>query len=381
MSEPKTILHLCEHFGGAEASLHGVARSFQWWIPLFDKEKYRILLCSRKGKDKAYDEMLASGLEPMTLGYHKFDFRNYFALLALLRKEKVDLIHAHGFGASMWGRMAGFQLKIPVIVHGRCNYGTVPFFQRPVERILGPHTKCALAVSESTRDFTIRKRFIPAERVQVLYNGIVLDHIVPLSKEKIAYLREKEFEVSPGRVVLGVVGRLESHKGHLDVFNALDLLKDLPVELWVIGDGAYAAQLQQAISEKQLSDRVRMLGFRRDILSCIQCLDIQIFPSHKEGTPNTLYEALAVGNPIVASTADGQGEILEDGKTAELFEPGDCKKMAESIRKLVTNPELRRMRSEVARMRGIDFDGRKMIRKMENIYDSVLAESIPVKAP
>ena len=373
MIEKKTILHLCEHFGGAEASLHGVARSFQWWIPLFDETKFRVLLCSRKGVDKAYREMRASGLHPLTLGYHKFDFRNLFALIRLLRREKVDLIHAHGMGASMWARLAEFYLKTPVIVHGRCNYGTVPVFQRPVERMLGPRTKYALAVSESTRQFTIRKRYIPAENVQVLYNGIVLDHIVHLSSGEIAQMREDEFNVPTDRMVLGVVGRLESHKGHLDVLQAMRSLKDLPVELWIIGDGAYAAPIEKAIRENQLTGKVRMLGFRRDIIRCIQCLDIQIFPSHQEGTPNTLYEAMAVGNPIVATTADGQGEILVDGKTATLYAPGDTEKLGRGIRELVKNPELRKERGLAARQRSLDFDGKKMIRAMEELYDRILS--------
>ena len=172
-----TVLQLCEHFGGKEASLHGVARGFQWWIPAFNKEEFRVLLCSRKGRDKASEQMAMSGLSIMYLGYGKMDPRNLFKLLRIIRDEKVDLIHAHGYGACTWGRLAGLIRKIPVIVHERCNTHTVPLYQRPVEWMLGKSTKLALAVSESSREFCINGRFLKPDAVKVLYHGIMMDDV------------------------------------------------------------------------------------------------------------------------------------------------------------------------------------------------------------
>ncbi|MEI8351718.1 MAG: glycosyltransferase, partial [bacterium] len=134
MSNPATILHLCEHFGDKQVSFHGVSRLFELWIPAFDKARFRVLLCSRKGPGELADQRLkAAGINPLYLGYGRMDPRNLFKLMALVRREKVDLIHAHGYGACTWGRIAGLLLRKPVIVHEHCNYGTVPAFQRPVE--------------------------------------------------------------------------------------------------------------------------------------------------------------------------------------------------------------------------------------------------------
>ena len=370
MSRPYTILHFCEHFGGAEASLHGVARAFQWWVPLYDAQKFRVLLCSRKGPDKAHEEMVASGVTPLTLGYGKHDPRNFISLMRLMRREKVDLVHAHGFGACMWARLAGHLTGTPVIVHGRCNYGTVPRIQRPVERLLGPFTRYALAVSESTRQFTIEKRHIPADRVSVLYNGILLERVPVATPAWIA--AERERLGAGGDVIIGVLGRLESYKGHLDAFAAMQQLGELPVQLWVIGDGSEMAALQAWVTREGMSDRIRLLGYRRDAIELIQCLDIQLFPSHQEGTPNTLFEALAVGNAIVASTCDGQGEILEDGVTAGLFAPGDVDGMVEKLRALVADADLRRERAAAAKQKSLDFDGHKTVQRMEALYLQIL---------
>lgn len=370
-----TVLQLCEHFGGREATLHGVARAFQWWLPHFNAQRYRVLLCSRKGWDKAAEQMRAAGTEPMTLGYGKTDPRNLLKLLSLLRREKVDIIHAHGYGACTWGRVAGHLLRIPVIVHERCNYRTVPLTQRPVEWLLAWGTRYAFAVSESTRQFCIHKRYLRPDVVKTLYNGILLNDIPAAPAEWKAALRQEQ-GAGPGDRVLGVVGRIESHKGHLDALRALQSLRKTHpnVQLWIVGDGEYEPEVRRFAAEQGLESQVRFLGFRRDVKQVIQCFDLQLFPSHQEGTPNTLYEAMLVGNAPVASTADGQGEILEDGKTALMFEPGDHVKMAAHVARLLDEPELadRLRRNVKTRIR--DFDGFTCIRTMEQTYDRIIAE-------
>ena len=372
MDDRITVLQVCEHFGGKEASLHGVARAFQWWIPSFDKNQFRVILCSRKGRDKAAEQMEEVGVSPIYLGYGKMDPRNLLSLLKLIREEDVDIIHAHGYGACTWGRLAGRMKGIPVIVHERCNTHVVPWYQRPVEWILSGATTHCLAVSESSRQFCIKKRFMKPEIVQVLYHGILMDDIEKRDEQWVHDLRAERC-VPDDHKIIGIVGRLESHKGHIDAFKALHLvLKDCEkVKMWILGDGAYADILKHWVSENGLSGHVDFLGFRRDARDVIQCFDVQLFPSHMEGTPNTLYEAMAVGNPAVASTADGQGEILEDGKTALLFDPGDHDAMAKKLVRVLSDDELRRSLADASAKLAGEFDGRKAIEKMQDLYRSL----------
>lgn len=368
-----TILHLCEHFGGREATLHGVARAFQWWLPNYDASRFRVLLCSRKGWDKAAEQMKAAGTTPFTLGYGKMDPRNLVALARLIRRERVDLIHAHGYGACTWGRIAGLLFRKPVIVHERCNYHTVPLYQRPVEWLLAPFTAHAFAVSESTRQFCIHKRYLKPERVETLYNGILLTDLPEATPDWKAQLREM-FGTAGDAPLLGIVGRIESHKGHVDALRALKvLLQTHPrARLWIVGDGAYEPEVRRFVAEQGLGDAVTFLGFRRDVRQVIQCFDAQIFPSHQEGTPNTLYEAMLAGVPPAASTADGQGEILEHEKTALLFEPGDHATLAKHLARLLDDPALRQRLGAAVRARIADFDGRRCIQKMEQTYTRLL---------
>ncbi|MBL7077175.1 MAG: glycosyltransferase [Kiritimatiellae bacterium] len=370
-----TVLQLCEHFGGREASLHGVARGFQWWIPAFDPARFRVLLCSRKGRDRAAEQMEEGGLEPLYLNAGKFSPLNLVRLVRMLRDEKVDIIHAHGYGACTWGRLAGLLLKIPVIVHERCNTLKVPLYQRPVEWFLGKFTRNAFAVSESSRQFCIHGRYMAPEAVKVLYNGILMEDVPTADEAWIRSEREKQGADGDVRVV-GIVGRLESHKGHIDAFKALQqLLPSVPnIQMWVVGDGAYADTLTQWVADHELGEQVKLLGFRRDARQVIQCFDVQLFPSHMEGTPNTLYEALAVGNAVVASTADGQGEILTDGKTALMFEPGDVPRVGEQLQRVLSDSVLRDELKRASRELSADFDGRKTIETMQNTYDTIVKE-------
>ncbi len=370
-----TVLHFCEHFGGKEASLHGVARAFQWWIPNFDSSRFRILLCSRKGFDKAAEQMKEAGVTPITLGYAKMDPRNLTGLKRLVREKKVDIIHAHGFGACAWARIVGHLTDTPVIVHGRANYGRVPAVMRAFERFLGPKTRYALAVSGSTRHFMIHKRHIPESAVDVLYNGILLDYIKPLSSHKREKLRHG-FGANETSTVFGVVGRVVSHKGHLDAFRAMEMVHESHpnTHLWVVGDGDFLPQLEAWIRDHDAADYIHLLGFRTDIINLIQCFDAQLFPSHMEGTPNTLFEALAVGNLPIACPTDGQGEILEEGESALMFPAGDSDAMAACMRQALEEPETCSRLRKAARARGLQLDGRNCIANMESLYERIMQE-------
>jgi len=322
--------------------------------------------------------MEAGGLNPLYLGYAKADPRNLPALMRIVKDERVDIIHAHGFGACAWGRVAGMLLNKPVIIHGRCNYHTVPFIMRPIERVLGPGTKHAFAVSESTRRYTIEKRHVPEHVVKVLYNGILLDRI-PLVDPKWVKSFRAENGVPDGGKVVGVVGRIVSHKGHLDTFKAVRALaEDMPgIRLWVLGDGDYMPVLKKWLKDNAFENHVRLFGFRNDVMEIIQCLDAQVFPSHFEGTPNTLFEALAVGNCIVAAPTDGQGEILEDGNTALMYALGDSDDMAAKFKRVLTEDALAARLRENARKRSKDFDGMKCIEAMQQTYEAIMRGKKP----
>ena len=217
------------------------------------------------------------------------------------------------------------------------------------------------------------KRHIPAAIVETLYSGIPLDQIKKAEPEWIQSFRAEQGR-KPADKILGVVGRLESHKGHLDAFKALQrmLKKRNDVYLWVLGNGRYEDVLRDWVKENGMSDRITFLGYRNDVVKVIQCFDVQLFPSHQEGTPSTLFEGMAVGNACVASTADGQGEILTHEKDALLFAPGDVEAMARLTLRLLDDPGLMKRLRHQALIRIQDFDMRRCLDKIERKYEEVV---------
>lgn len=369
------VLQLCEHFGNNESSFHGVARSFELWLPHLNEPPFKTLLCSRARPNQAALERYRKiGIEPLFLSYHKFDPRNLWRLIHILRAENIDILHLHGYGACTWGRIAGHLLGIPAIVHERCNYRTVPWFQRPVEWLLGPFTRYAFAVSESTRVFTVRKRHIPDERVKLLYSGILLNHVPEISVEDRRKVRSDR-GIGDDDFLFGVISRLEPHKGHRDVLRAMVEVKKIrpAARLWILGDGFDQANLEAEARAMGLSGTVEFLGYQANVWPFVKALDVQVFPSHREGTPNSLYEAMAAGQAIVASTADGQGEILTHEVDALMYEPGDVHALVNLMIRMHDEGGTRQKLREAVATRVKDFDMMKTIETIMRTYLDIMA--------
>jgi glycosyltransferase involved in cell wall biosynthesis len=188
-----------------------------------------------------------------------------------------------------------------------------------------------------------------------------------------------EWGCGPDDKVLGIVGRLESFKGHREAFLALrEVRKTLPnVFIWVLGDGVFEQDLHTWVKEEGMTHWVKFLGFRRDVREVIQCFDLQVFPGYREGTPNTLYEALAVGNAVMASRVDGQAELLVDEKTALMFEAGDVAKLAQQILRVLQSPDLMAALRAASKARSVDFDGMRCIETIQKLYERIMAENPP----
>jgi glycosyltransferase involved in cell wall biosynthesis len=105
-----------------------------------------------------------------------------------------------------------------------------------------------------------------------------------------------------------------------------------------------------------------------------------LFPSHREGTPNTLFEALHTGRCIVASRADGQGEILRNQMTALLYEPGDVDGLANALRQVLKSADLRELLSSGAERMAKEYDGSACLRRMREVYRELTGPDDPPDA-
>ena len=376
------VVHICDHLGWEGSRMHGVKRLFAWMIPRFDQSRFNVSLISLRKKDLSADTLEEYGIDVTYLARHKFDPGTYQALLKVLRHKQADILHMHGYGATTFGRLCAWRMGIPSILHEHANHGDTPWFQKVADRLLAPHTDIAIAVSESTGEFTRRARLMPEERTKVVYLGAPLDEFArPRSQEEIDAARAS-LGIEAGTIAIGTVTRLMPAKGNTYLVDAAPhVLKAHPrARFFIIGEGELRAELEAQANALQLGDRLVFTGFTRDVAAALSALDVLVFPSLAEGTPLTMFEALAMGKPIVATDADGLVDVLTDRKDALVVPKANAAALASAINTVLDSPDLAARLAAEARQTGARYDIGAFVRKMERLYE-LLHESARVSGP
>jgi glycosyltransferase involved in cell wall biosynthesis len=350
--------------------MHGVKRLFAWMIPRFDKSRFNVSLISLRKKDLSEDTLEQFGIDVTYLARHKFDPATYTALLKVLEKKQADILHMHGYGATTFGRLCAWRMGIPSILHEHANLGDTPWFQKLADRLLAPHTDIAIAVSESTAEFTTRARLMPAEKTKVVYLGAPLDEFArPRSADEVARARAS-LGIVPGTIAVGTVTRLMPSKGNEYLVAAVPALvaRHPKVRVFIAGEGELQSALLAQAQALGLGDRLVFLGFQRDVAAILSAYDIVVFPALWEGTPLTVFEALAMGRPIVASDADGLLDVLTDRHDAMVVPKRDADALSAAVASLIEQPQRAAQLAASARQTGTGYDIQAFVNKMERLY-------------
>ncbi len=293
----------------------------------------------------------------------KLGFGVIWQIRKYLRAERPDIVHTHLFGGDTWGRVAAILARVPVIVSTEHNTNLDEgWTKRKVKKFLSFFTKKIVAVSEAVRKYSVSRDRIKAKKMTVIQNGIDVGKFIALPK--------KEFGDPP---VVGVVGRLEEQKGHKYLFEALNLIKTIPWILWVVGDGSLKGSLERLAKDLNLRERIIFLGARRNVPEILSKIDIAVMPSLWEGLGIAILEAAAAGKPIVASRVGGIPEIIEDGKTGILVEPGNVKNLADGLeRVLLGKIDAQEMGVRAREMVEEKFSAEKMVEEYQKLYEGLV---------
>jgi glycosyltransferase involved in cell wall biosynthesis len=359
--------------------MHGVKRLFSWMIPRFDAARYNVSLVSLRRKDLSEETLESFGVDITYLHKSKFDPATLTALLKVIDRKQIDILHLHGYGATTFGRLAGAMRRLPTILHEHANLTDTPWFQKIADASLEPVTDIALAVSQSTADFVIRARRIPANKVKVVYLGVPLEEFSrERSSDEIRHARE-ELGIAPADFALGTVTRLHDSKGNSFLVDAARLvLNDRPnAKFFIVGEGPLRQPLEEQARALGLGDRFVFAGFVRDIPRAVAAFDVSVFPSLWEGTPLTVFEALAMGKPIVATDADGLLDVLMHDHDALIVPRRDAAALAGAIVRLIDDPATRARLGATAHLTGKQYDIAAFVRKMEQLYDLLHRVSRP----
>lgn len=209
-------------------------------------------------------------------------------------------------------------------------------------RWLLDHTPSVVVVLSSRMKDYLAEHNLRLSNVQLIPNGVDITRFKPDKAGPLLAERDQ---------VVVCVSRLSHEKGIDVLLQAWHLVhKQLPqAKLIIVGKGSLQAQLERMAQALEMSDSVAFAGFQRDIPAQLHRGGLAVLPSHWEGMPNALLEAMACGLPCVATRVSGSEDIIEHGVNGLLVEPGDYEGMAKAILTLLRDPLLAKAYGRAAR--------------------------------
>ncbi|MAL99567.1 MAG: glycosyl transferase [Alteromonadaceae bacterium] len=183
-------------------------------------------------------------------------------------------------------------------------------------------------------------------------------------------LPRTSFATPPGVPVILSAGRLHRDKAFDTLLQALVLCTD--AVLWLAGDGPEKPMLQQLCRDLGLESRVRFLGWRQDVTSLMRSVDLFVCSSRHEGLGSIILESWAHGCPIVATAAQGPGELIDSGTTGLLVPVDKPDALATAIRELLQNPAERQQLADNARAHYYrQFSKSIILERYEELFETV----------
>lgn len=294
--------------------------------------------------------------------------RAFQALLRVFREERFDLVHAHMPISGVLARAAARAAGVPRIAytcHGFLFNQPGPLWRRGMslglEWAAGRITDTYLTVSEEEAE-DARRLHIHARAAAVL-NG--RDPAVFRPDPAARAALRAEFGTGPEDCVVVAVSRLVRHKGYPELLRAMESVPG--AVLWVVGErleSDHGEDLEPhfARAEAVLGGRFRRLGYRHDVARVLAAADVFALPSHFEGLPMSVIEAMLTGLPVVATDVRGPREQVVGGETGFLVPPATVQPLAAALAKLAEDPALRARMGAAGRARALErFDEAKVV--------------------
>lgn len=309
--------------------------------------------------------------------------RTILALVRLLRRERVRALHVHTPVAAALGRLAARLAGTPLVfytAHGFFFHEGMPGPEYrahvALERLLGRWTDHLLTQSSEDRVTAVREGIVPAERCSYLGNGVDLSRFGPVGRARRDAVR-KELGLGEDEVVVAFTGRLVREKGLLELMAAFQQLHlERPrVRLLLIGgtlssDRDGQDDVLPALQQPALRHACIATGLTERVADFLAAADLFVLPSHREGMPRSILEAMAAGLAVVATDIRGCREEVVDGETGFLVPVGDAVRLGRALARLVDDPALRNRMGARGRERAQRlFDERLVFARLLELYD------------
>lgn len=315
--------------------------------------------------------------------YPLFEHPPYSLALAVAihdtaRSRELDLIHAHyaiPHATSAWiaREMLAGERDLPVVttLHGTdiTLVGGHPSFHA-ITRFSILRSDRVTAVSSFLKEETVRTFDVPRERIDVIPNFI----------DTTLYTRDKlpchRSVLAPaGEAIVMHVSNFRPVKRTVEVVEIFARIRTaLPARLVLVGDGPDRPVALERARELGISDHVLFLGKHASVDELLSCADLFLLPSQSESFGLAALEAMACGAPVVASAVGGLPEVVQDGVTGFLLQPGDVEGMAEAALSLLRDPARWKEASDAGRTLAVErFSAERVVPVYERLYQEVVA--------
>lgn len=294
------------------------------------------------------------------------DLLGLWELRQAIKAHGPDLVHLHSTKAGVLGRLAAWSLRVPAVftVHGWAFTDGVSarraaLYQR-IERFMAPFSRRIITVSEYDRQLALKAGVATEALMTTVHNGMPL-------------LGESPSRANNDVPRLIMVARFDEQKNQTDLLCALSLLKGIPWQAELVGDGPLRTQVMQLAQELGLADRVEFPGSCNDVAARLARSDVFALVSNWEGLPLSILEAMRAGLPVVASDVGGVAEAVRNNDTGWVVARGDIDTLADRLRSLLTSAPLRQRMGQAGQAlfhNQFTFD--QMLQKTLQVYRDAL---------
>jgi len=258
---------------------------------------------------------------------------------ALFARERFDMVHVHTPIAALIGRLAAAWRRVPRIVYTAHGF----YFHERMGRLAwtasvaaewlgGRCTDILFTQAEEDAQAARRLRLCRGGVIAAIGNGSDPARFFPPADTAARATLRAALGLAGARPAIVCVGRLVAEKGYPELLAAM---ASVEAELWVVGErlasdhaGAIAADIAAVARDPHRAARIRFVGYRRDVPELLRAADLFVLPSHREGMPRSIIEAMLTGLPVVATDIRGAREEVVDGETGLLVPVRDATALA-----------------------------------------------------
>lgn len=309
----------------------------------------------------------------------KFDWHVIWAIREIILLHDINLIHSHDYKSDLFAylvRQCLWNRRIALMstAHAWVMLGLKGRLYRHLDISLMRRFDHLIAVSQATKD-EMTAAGIPSPRISVIHNSIDTEM---WSSHRVTTDLRKEWDIGRAFPVIGYAGRLMPEKD-LDTWlrSAALIAKKYPQARFVlVGEGrdnAMLNHLQRLATTLGIAKQVIFPGYFDNLPPAYTTFDIFLLSSRREGLPNSVLEAMAMGIPVVTTDVAGTKELVVEGETGFILPQGDADGLAEAVMALADCDQLRLRMGLAGRKRvehKFSFDHR--LRRVEALYEQIL---------